>query len=100
MMGATDASSHFQQGVADVLGDLLGSAALLWVDDILVHASTVQGLTDALGKVVRRLAGAGLKADPRKCTLFAREVCWFGRIIGENGKIGSASCRERVCQYV
>src|SRR3546814_7193726 len=42
MMGATDASSHFQRGVADVLGDLLGSAALLWVDAILVHASTVQ----------------------------------------------------------
>jgi transposase InsO family protein len=86
MMGATDASHHFQAGVAEVLGGLLGTGgALLWIDDILVHATDERQLVDRLSQVFKRLNQAGLKADPRKCQLYAREIRWFGRLISADG---------------
>ena len=83
--GAADAALHFQQTVEQVLRDLLYEWLLVWIDDILVYADTVEELLDATARMFKALDDAGFKLSPQKSEAFLCEVKWCGRIINKNG---------------
>ena len=55
---------------------------LVYLDDVLVHTRTFPQAIANLDQVFGRLGQAGLKLSPEKCTLFATEVAYLGRVIG------------------
>ena len=85
LQGSADASQHFQAMMQEVLGDLLYSCVLLWIDDLLIYASTEAALLDAISAVMQRITDAGLKCSATKCFMFLREAKWCGRIFSSDG---------------
>ncbi|POM74526.1 Hypothetical protein PHPALM_8504 [Phytophthora palmivora] len=83
--GSTDAALHFQTSVEEVLRCMLHQSVLVWIDDLLVYADTVEGLIAAIDGVLQRPDNHRLKLSPRKCQIFVTEVKWCGRIISANG---------------
>ncbi|GAB9477013.1 hypothetical protein Gpo141_00014072, partial [Globisporangium polare] len=83
--GCTDAALHFQVTVEKVLADLLYKEVLVWIDDLLLFADTVEELVNIKQKVFKRLDEYGLKLNPKKSHLFLTKVKWCGRVISAEG---------------
>lgn len=84
-MGATDAVAYCQGVVEEIFGGLLGLGILCWLDDILGYAKTEDELLAILEKVLDRCEEFGLKLHAKKCSFFAMEVTWCGRVISAEG---------------
>jgi hypothetical protein len=83
--GTTKAVTHLQSALGEILLTDLRSAVLYWLDDILLHASTVKGLLTAMRKLFGMCAEYNLKLHPNKCILYATEITWCGRLVSANG---------------
>ncbi|POM72578.1 Hypothetical protein PHPALM_10679 [Phytophthora palmivora] len=83
--GSTDAALHFQSTVEMVLGDLVNKCVIVWIDDLLVFANTQEELVGAIDVVLTKLDEHGLILNPKKSTVFLKEVRWCGRIINQHG---------------
>ncbi|PIK49501.1 hypothetical protein BSL78_13606 [Apostichopus japonicus] len=59
--------------------------ALVYMDDIIVFAKSLEEMKDRLVKVLDRLAEFGLKISPDKCQFGCRSVKYLGHIISEKG---------------
>ncbi|GMF64571.1 unnamed protein product [Phytophthora lilii] len=69
----------------DVFQDMLYKNLLMWVDDIVIFAKTVEELLDVIRKFSARLREYGLKLNTKKSGLFARQISWCGRLIAGEG---------------
>ena len=58
---------------------------LIYVDDVIVYASSPEQMLARLDEVFKRLRGAGLKLKCSKCQLFQRRVAFLGHVITEDG---------------
>jgi RNase H-like domain found in reverse transcriptase len=58
---------------------------LSWLDDLLLHASSITQLLEHLRRFLTICRECNLKLHPGKCVLFAAEVCWCGRLISSAG---------------
>lgn len=67
------------------LGELRDEIAIPYLDDIIVFSCSFEEHVEHLPTVLRRLRQQGIKLKPAKCKLFRREVCFFGRIVSEDG---------------
>ena len=76
-----------------VLAGLQWKICLVYIDDIIIHGSTVDELASRLQQVFDRLRNAGLKLKPSKCHLFKRSVEFLGHVVTENG---ITTCTEKV----
>ena len=65
--GLCNAPATFERLMENVLGDL---RCLIYLDDVIVHASTFERELERLGLVFSRLKAANLKLNPKKCELF------------------------------
>jgi Reverse transcriptase (RNA-dependent DNA polymerase) len=83
--GCTDAALHFQATMEMVLAVLLYKNVLVWIDDVLVFADTVDELFDVLELMFKLLNEYGLKLSPKKSEVFLTQVKWCGRIIDADG---------------
>ncbi|BHF65275.1 hypothetical protein SprV_0200828500 [Sparganum proliferum] len=70
--GLANAPATFQRLMASVLRDLCPTAWLVYLDDIIVHGSTVESHLDNLQTVFNRLQAVGLKLNPAKCCFLKR----------------------------
>ena len=61
-------------------GVLDGLKCKIWVDDVFFFADTEDELLDTLDAILGRLEGVGLFAAAHKCTFFARELVWCGKV--------------------
>ena len=75
----------FNRLMESVLHGLQWEECLLYLDDIIVPASTVQESIERLEHVFQRLLDAGLKLKPSKCIFFQKKVKFLGHIASENG---------------
>ncbi|GMF22478.1 unnamed protein product [Phytophthora fragariaefolia] len=82
--GVTDSALHFQGEMQKVLA-LIPHSALVWVDDVILFAPTVEEFVHVLGQLVSLVAGARLKLNMAKSKLFEVEVLWCGRLISSAG---------------
>ena len=83
--GACNSSATFQRTMELVLDDLLYSSSLVYVDDIIVHATNPTEHINNLDKVFKRLNEHGLRLKPSKCTFFSSELKFLGHMITSNG---------------
>ncbi|OWY99894.1 hypothetical protein PHMEG_00029027, partial [Phytophthora megakarya] len=83
--GAMDSALHFQGEMQRVLAPLIPHSALVWVDDVILYARTVQEFIGVLKEFFSLVAAANLKLNMSKCSLFSLEVLWCGRLISGAG---------------
>ena len=81
--GVLNATAYFQGIMAGVLD---GLNCKIWVDDVFFFADTEDALLDTLDAILGRLESVGLFAAAHKCTFFARELVWCGKVYS-HGKV-------------
>ena len=85
-MGLTGACSYFQHSLAtQVLQGLLHSGVELYLDDCMVHASTVDSFIDRLRKVFLRFRQSKITLNPTKCSFGLPKVEFVGHTIDKDG---------------
>jgi transposase InsO family protein len=85
MEGLLDSSAAFQASMYEVFGDMLGRCLLIYVDDLLLYAATVEGLLYAFEAMLERCVRFNLFLSVTKSKLFRTSIVWCGRVIDCNG---------------
>ena len=83
--GCTTAPSVFQRLMDMVLCGLTYTTCLVYLDDIVVHASDFDTHLNRLRAVFTRFRAANLKLHPTKCKLFHRRVEFLAHVLSEKG---------------
>lgn len=83
--GLCNAPATFQRLMERVLSGLQWEMLMLYLDDVIVYAGTVQEEVDRLRVVFQRLREANLKLKPSKCFLFQRSVKYLGHVVSNQG---------------
>ncbi|KAJ8417296.1 hypothetical protein AAFF_G00285230 [Aldrovandia affinis] len=68
-----------------VLQPVPASACVVYLDDILVHASTYAAVLTSLRTVFELIAKANLRLNSVKCSLFCQQTSFLGHIVSESG---------------
>ena len=71
--------------MAAILANLINSAMLVYLDDLIILGSTPQEHADNLIKVLDTLAKHNLKINLKKCSFFQKNVEFLGHEIGKEG---------------
>ena len=85
VQGAQESVRYFQAGMEEALDIHSRDDLLLWVDDVLSHASTPEKLLDSLAYIFRCCRDRKICLSARKCELYLTEVTWCGRTISSKG---------------
>ena len=83
--GLRNAPSAFQQFLNDLFADLLGSGVIVYIDDILVHAVTLEEMRRLTHIVLERLRGASLFLKASKCEFEQDSITFLGFRISAKG---------------
>ena len=81
--GLTGAPSSFQRLMDKILRSL--PFVSTYIDDVLIHSSTVQQHQKHLQAVFQRLKNAGLTLRGRKCHIGMSQVCYLGHVFSATG---------------
>ena len=84
--GLTNAPAVFQALVNDVLGDLLNTCVVIYLDDILIFSRTPEEHTNHVRLVLQRLLENRLFIKAEKCMFDATSVEFLGHIL-EKGQV-------------
>ena len=68
-----------------VLYNLNNKICTIYLDDILIWSSSLDQHLERLDAVFKRLAEAGLKLKPSKCSFFKDKIGYLGYVISSNG---------------
>lgn len=87
MQGHVESALYFQSIMRECLAEtgLLAKNLLVWIDDILMYAKSVDEYLDVLERFLSKMDEKNLKLNPKKCTLFKTSIKWCGRIIDGHG---------------
>ncbi|OWZ20620.1 LOW QUALITY PROTEIN: hypothetical protein PHMEG_0004932 [Phytophthora megakarya] len=85
--GSVDSSLQFQQSIEKVMRekDLLFKNVLVWVDDLLIYASTIDEFLTVIDSIYSLLEKYGLFLDMDKTCLYTSNAKWCGRALTEDG---------------
>ena len=83
--GVKNAPSHFSRVMMAVLGGLIGSSVLVYLDDLIVLGRNYQEHFDNIVKVMEALGSQGMKINLKKCTFFKSEVDFLGHKVSRRG---------------
>lgn len=83
--GLRNAPATFQRLMDSVLAGLQGNELFIYLDDIVVYASSLREHEIKFNKLATKLRAANLKLQPAKCGFLHKEVVYLGHIISENG---------------
>ncbi|KAJ8381237.1 hypothetical protein SKAU_G00020150 [Synaphobranchus kaupii] len=83
--GLCNAPATFERLMERVLATVPRSRCVVYLDDLLVHASDFQQALANLTDVLAAIRQAGLRLNPKKCQLLRRERAFLGHIISEQG---------------
>ena len=89
--GLCNAPSTFERLMESVLQGLQWKTCLVYLDDVVIFASTEAEMLKRMDEVFTALSTARLKLKPRKCILFARQTDYLGHVISEQGVSVSSS---------
>lgn len=80
--GITSAPEIFQRKMLETLSELEGVE--VFMDDILVHGTSMEQHDARLEKVLQRVEAAGLKLNKEKCSLRQSQLRFLGHIIDQS----------------
>ncbi|KAL6417636.1 hypothetical protein ACFW04_012606 [Cataglyphis niger] len=83
--GLKNAPATFQRLMDQVLSGLQGSELFVYLDDIVLYASSLREHEIKFDKLAERLRQANLKLQPDKCEFLRKEVGYLGHIISDQG---------------
>ncbi|KAJ8346946.1 hypothetical protein SKAU_G00283470 [Synaphobranchus kaupii] len=81
--GLCNAPATFERLMERVLAAVPRSHCVVYLDDLLVHASNFQQALANLTDVLAAIRQAGLRLNPKKCQLLRRETAFLGHIVSE-----------------
>jgi len=84
-MGLSNSPGTFQRLMDLVLRGLTWASVLVYIDDIVVYASSHQEFTERFEEVFKKLRNANLKLKPSKVKLYQREIAFLGHRISQEG---------------
>ena len=85
-MGLKGAGAYFQQSLAtQVLQRLLQVGVELYLDDCMVHATSLDEYVERLRSVFHRFRKSGITLNPAKCKLGLSQVEYVGHTIDKDG---------------
>lgn len=84
-MGLCNSPGVFMQLMNDTFADFLNQFVLVFLDDIIVHSSTMEEHEQHVRQVLARLRQHRLYAKASKSALCKREVEFLGHMVGEHG---------------
>lgn len=76
--GLRNAPSVFQRAVVNALGDLVNSFVVVYMDDILIVATTFEDALERLRIVLQVLADKGFSLNLGKCSFLKRKIQYLG----------------------
>jgi hypothetical protein len=97
-MGTCNAPELFHQIMADTLKEIPG--VLVYIDDVLVHAASVQEHNQRLRQVLSRLKEAGLTMNRKKSVFLQEKVNFLGHTLTGTGVQPQRSKIEAVLNMV
>ena len=99
-MGLTGAGSYFQHSLStQVLQGLIHHGVELYLDDCMVHASSLEEFLERLEEVFKRFSYSGITLNPSKCKLGLTRVEYVGHTIDENGLHFTRSKLDKVLNF-
>ena len=97
--GLKNAPSTFQRLMNTILSGLQGTRCLVYLDDIIIFADSLESHNKKLLDIFKRLRESGLKIKPSKCEFLRREVMYLGHKISEKGAEPDESKIEAVMKF-
>ena len=82
-MGVSSAPEIYQRAMSELFCDLEGVEIIM--DDILIHAPTIELHNQRLEQVLQRCRDRNLKLNPKKTKLCAPEVEYVGHVLTQDG---------------
>lgn len=79
--GLTNAPSVYQRSINRALGKLRGTAAFVYIDDVLIPGKTFEEALDRLEKVLEALTTAGFSINLKKCSFMKTSIEYLGNIV-------------------
>lgn len=98
-MGLKNAPATFQKMMTKVLEGALDKSALLYMDDIIAYAPTLEDKIKSLRRIFSRLREHGLRLQPEKCRFLEKQTLYLGHLIREDGIFPDASKFECIENY-
>jgi hypothetical protein len=83
--GGSGSVAYCQSTVTKIFEEWLYKCLLIWIDNLLIYAKTPEALLENFEAILQRCQEVGLKLNPHKCTFFAKEVKWCGKMISGSG---------------
>ena len=83
--GLCNAPATFERLMEKVLRPILNKICLVYLDDVIIFGKNFEEMLANLREVLLLLDKANLKLNPKKCSLFSREVKYLGHVVSENG---------------
>lgn len=83
--GLKNAPAVFQYFLNDVLQELLGCGVVIYIDDIVIYADTLEELRRRTLRVFELLRNAGLFVKAEKCEFEKDEIKFLGFIVSHKG---------------
>jgi hypothetical protein len=76
IQGATGAVFYFQGTIQNTFAEILYRNLIVWIDDLLLYAESIEELFKAFKKVLGICRKIGFKLSVKKCVIFARHIKW------------------------
>ena len=83
--GLTNAPATFQRTLNNALGDLKGTIALPYIDDILIPSENVDVGIENLEKVLIKCREAKLSLNLKKCSFLMQKIMFLGYELSKDG---------------
>lgn len=83
--GLCTAPATFQSLMHILFDDILYNGVAAYLDDVLVYGRTVEEHDKNLEEVFKRIKNAGLRINPKKCSLYQSELVFLGHKISADG---------------
>lgn len=83
--GLKNAPSTFARAMSTALAGLQGNQCFVYLDDIIIYASSVEEHSKKLTSVFDRLRTNKLLLQPDKCEFMRKEVAYLGHVISDQG---------------
>src|SRR5436305_9581754 len=95
-----NAPATFQRLMHEVLGNLIYTKALVYLNDIIIHSKTFEQHLKDIDEVFGKLRDARLMLKESKCEFCAPEIKFLGHIIGKDGRKVDLDKVEKVKNYL